>query len=228
MGRGILFLMAALFLSPAFSWYDSGHMISSWIAWQNMTPAARQRSQELLDVLKEAEPKTRRFIIASTWMDTIKKEGLAVTRYWHTVSEDQVTHGLSNGPEKQNSIWVAQEAIKTLSSSTSSHFAQALMLRALIHISQDLHSPLQICDDKKDRPPEHEKCYKAFSITPIDYQGEQLTNLAALWDSGLTAFPPVRSNHPEAEKVISVYARQLLLEVPLQKLPDLKEINPES
>ncbi|KEQ16983.1 phospholipase C/P1 nuclease family protein [Endozoicomonas numazuensis] len=67
-------------------------MISSWIAWQNMTPTARQRAQELLDILKEAEPKTHSFVIASTWMDSIKKEGLAVTRYWHTVSDQKDTH----------------------------------------------------------------------------------------------------------------------------------------
>ncbi len=227
MSRVILLLITTLFFKPAYSWYDSGHMISSWIAWQHMTPAARQKSQELLDVLQDAAPKTRSFMIASTWMDSIKKEGLAVTRYWHTVSEDQVIHGLAAGPEKQNSIWVAQEAIKTLSNPSSSVFAQAFMLRALIHISQDLHSPLQICDDRKNRPPEHEKCYIAFKISPIAYQEEQLTNIAALWDSGLASFPPVRSNDPNAEKIISKFASQLSQKLTSQSQSKLKELDPE-
>ncbi|WP_252176879.1 S1/P1 nuclease [Endozoicomonas sp. 4G] len=226
MCRGIVFLLASLFFSPVHAWFDSGHMISSWIAWQNMTPIARQRSQELLDVLKEAEPQTHSFIIASTWMDAIKKEGLAVTGYWHTVSDDQVVNGLANGPQQQNGIWVAEQAIKTLSNPDSSNFAQALMLRALIHISQDLHSPLHICDDRKERPPEHGQCYKAFAIAGVKYEEEQLTNLAALWDSGLTAFPSVRSYHPGAEKMIAEYSRQLLLDVPRHTLSNLKDSHP--
>ena len=36
------------FSLPAFAWDDSGHKLVAYIAWQQMTPAARERAVQIL------------------------------------------------------------------------------------------------------------------------------------------------------------------------------------
>lgn len=227
MRRVALFL---IMLAPGFcqAWYDSGHMASSWIAWQQMTPHARQQTQKLLDVFKDIEPATDNFVIASTWMDAIKDGGMKSTRYWHTISEHQVKYGLLTGPEGQNGVQQANESIKVLKDENSVLFAKAFHIRSLLHVIQDLHSPLQICNDSLSKPPEAKKCYQGFTFSAVPWHGEMIKNLAALWDTGVLAFPAVRHYDPNATAVVAEYSRQLLEKHPLSTLPDQTSIDPLS
>ena len=216
----IRFLIGVFFLisgSTVYGWYDAGHMSSSWITWQLLTPDARKESQRLINILSEAEPATSDFIVASAWMDSIKQNGFDATMFWHTVSAKQVDDGLPAGPSAQNGVWVVEKAIKALSNPYSSDFSKAFMLRVLLHAGQDLHSPMHVCNDEPDRPPEHDKCYKSFRIETVPFKGEFITNIASLWDSGVTAFPPTRSYDENAKKDISIYSQPLFQRVKVDR-----------
>ena len=207
------------------AWFDAGHMISSWIAWEKMTPKTRAEVQTLLDQLQHQPPNTRQFVEASTWMDGIKDQGLPITRYWHTIGQDRITEDVK-GPDHQHGVWVASEAIKTLSNPKANDFTKAFMLRALMHIAQDLHSPLHVCDDSPDGNPEIRACYKKFLIQPVNHGKESLANLARLWDAGVLAFPAVRADEPESLSIVQDYGRQFLNNTPAQELPSLTDENP--
>ncbi|WP_461535035.1 S1/P1 nuclease [Spongorhabdus nitratireducens] len=213
--------------SPAQAWFDAGHMASSWIAWQQLTPETRKQVQTYLDVLKDAEPETDNFMVASTWLDNIKQTGLGVTLYWHTASREQAIMGQAEGPANQNGVWIVQQAVRTLENPQASRFAKALMLRALIHVVQDLHQPLHVCDDDPERPYGAAHCYKAFRIRPVQYGHEQLINLHDLWDSALTAAPSVRYNDQQALAQAEQYGKTLLQRVNLEDLPALDETDPK-
>ncbi|MGI9275410.1 MAG: S1/P1 nuclease [Endozoicomonas sp.] len=219
----------ALFLlwpAHALGWFDAGHMASSWITWQELTPTAKEKVQEYLSVLKDAEPETEDFVIASTWLDNIKNSGLKVTLYWHTISRDQAINGLAKRPEKQNGVWIVQEAIETLENPKASRFARAFMLRALIHVVQDLHQPLHICDDNKEGRLEAARCYKNFPIKPFRYGKESLTNLHDFWDAVGSASPTIRYSDRDALKTTELYAKALLERVNKHSLPPLATRDP--
>ena len=221
-------LIAAGFLisTSVHAWFDAGHMISSWITWQNLKPDTRREVQLLIKELSHAEPKISDFVRASTWMDKVKSRGLWVTGYWHTISKESVQKAEIRGPFQQHGVWLVNEAVDTLSSSNSTRFNQAFMLRALMHVSQDLHSPMHICDDRKNRPDSSKKCYKAFKISPLDFHNENIGNLASLWDSGVLSFPPDRMSSRKVSQNIARYSKKLLARTDTTSLPNLNELNP--
>jgi len=85
----ILALAAALCPAGAQAWNARGHMTVAAIAWEKMTPAARQRAAALLQLnpdyptwtagVAEAERDRVAFIHAATWPDDIKSRACAGT-----------------------------------------------------------------------------------------------------------------------------------------------------
>ncbi|MRI31862.1 hypothetical protein EOPP23_02480 [Endozoicomonas sp. OPT23] len=221
-------LIAVTFLisSSVYGWFDAAHMTSSWITWQNLKPDVRREVKLLIREFQNVEPKTDDFVRSSSWMDGVKGRGLWVTGYWHTISEESVKNGKVHGPYQQHGVWLVNEAVDTLSSTKSSMFSRAFMLRALIHVSQDLHSPMHVCDDRDDRPESSKKCYKAFRISPVKFHDETIDNLASLWDSGVLAFPPDRMEDKKANRNIARFSKKLLARTDKAALPDLNELNP--
>ncbi len=221
-------LIAAGFLisTSVHAWFDAGHMISSRITWQNLKPDVRKEVQLLIEEFSHVEPKSNDFVKASTWMDDVKSRGLWVTNYWHTISKESVQKAEIRGPSQQHGVWLVNEAVDTLSSSNSTRFSRAFMLRALMHVSQDLHSPMHICDDRKNRPDSSKKCYKAFKINPLDFHNESLSNIASLWDSGVLSFPPYRMDSPKVSQNIARFSKKLLARTDKTSLPNLNELNP--
>ena len=101
-----LFLSVILCLTvPALAWDETGHKITAYIAWQQMTPAVREKVIEILRAAPEdsqigtfympygsrsAEARKREFfMLIATWADIIKDKNFD-TRYkkynnsnWH-------------------------------------------------------------------------------------------------------------------------------------------------
>src|SRR5262245_25864979 len=74
--------------SPALAWNSKGHMTVAYVAYQNLTPTARTRVDDLLRrnpyysewektipaTVSSAEKKLRIFMLAATWADQIKAD----------------------------------------------------------------------------------------------------------------------------------------------------------
>ena len=78
-----LALILLLVTTPVQAWFDGGHMVVAYIAYQNLTPATRARVDGLLKLnpmypawIKGVTPKRRglvAFLRAATWPDCIKQ-----------------------------------------------------------------------------------------------------------------------------------------------------------
>jgi hypothetical protein len=81
----LIVLIGASF--PILAWDDAGHKISAYIAWQRMTPQARERAAKILlaapedadlsvfylqDSRSAAAKQRELFMIASTWADIVR------------------------------------------------------------------------------------------------------------------------------------------------------------
>jgi hypothetical protein len=96
---GSVFLIALTVCAPVFAWNDEGHMAASYLAYQRLTPATRNRVDALLKLnphypkwlaaipsgFSEADRKMMVFMIASTWPDQIRSD------------RDYISDGLDNG-----------------------------------------------------------------------------------------------------------------------------------
>jgi S1/P1 Nuclease len=83
---GLVFLLSATLIAPAYGWYNEGHMIVAYIAYQQLTPAAKTRANALIkmnpmystwaaNVPKNSSQATidmMVFMQAATWADAIK------------------------------------------------------------------------------------------------------------------------------------------------------------
>lgn len=79
---------------PAYAWDDTGHKISAFIAWQQMTPTTREKVTNILrqapedsqlatyyqqfGVVREENRKQDYFMIAATWPDIVRDFGLEI------------------------------------------------------------------------------------------------------------------------------------------------------
>jgi S1/P1 Nuclease len=83
---GLLLLLSASVAAPLYGWDDEGHMMVAYVAYQQLTPAARSRANALLKLnpkyndwvatlpaaSSQADKDMMIFMIAATWPDKIK------------------------------------------------------------------------------------------------------------------------------------------------------------
>src|SRR5437762_505810 len=80
-------LCLLLVSSPVQAWFDGGHMIVAYVAYQNLTPQTRTRVDSLLKLnplyptwtkgLKKSQKPLAAFVRAATWADCIKRSSCA-------------------------------------------------------------------------------------------------------------------------------------------------------
>ncbi len=133
-----LFILALVVSQPAYSFGDLGHKMVAAIAWQKLTPYAKQNVERILGVGE------KRFIKASVWADHIKSdERFNYLKPLHYVNmPKQAT--VYNRKQDCKKDKCAVQAIHTFSDVLVSGKSKdkQLALRMLIHILADLHQPL--------------------------------------------------------------------------------------
>src|SRR5215470_17273860 len=85
---GLCLLLGTSVAAPAYAWNDRGHMVVAYVAYQQLTPTARDRANALLKLnpkygtwlatlpagTSPADRDTMIFMIAATWPDQIKRD----------------------------------------------------------------------------------------------------------------------------------------------------------
>ncbi len=161
----------------AWSYSDGGHQIVAKVAWQKLSPFARQNIERILGVGEET------FIESSLWADKIKSdERYNYLKPMHYVNLPKTVFKYDRKRDCQKDKCVVQ-AIKDFSqhAKSSDPKKSRLALRMLVHLIGDIHQPMH-AGLKEDR---------GGNWYRIKYQGKDL-NLHKLWDNQL-----VKRIHPE-------------------------------
>lgn len=236
MKRLLLAGIAALAPFAAPAWDAGGHMLVGQIAWQQLTPAARQKSSALIQTLEKTynEGQAYNFVTAGCWMDDMRAKPDYAWGKWHYVTIPWTPSGMpckipAEGP---HIVWAIGENLKTLRDPAAAKEQRALALAMLIHFVGDLHQPLH-ATDRGDRGG------NAFSIHGVPFTDlfpGTLANLHSYWDKAYgfdrggtkvvaTWQCPPLAQRPKApgEGTVAEHAAKLMAAYPPEALWQLQE-----
>jgi len=193
---------------PALGWDETGHKITSYIAWQRMTPDVRARVVKILLEAPEdsqlatfylsygsrAEETRKReyFMLTSTWADIVRDRDFAV-RYrkyhkddWHyadglwTSKAGTVLH-LTPAVNGGKAV-VKMAELDKLIRSNAPNSEKAVAIAWLEHLIGDIHQPLHSSSRVTDTEPEGDRGGNSFLLTPAGTPRPQQQNLHSYWD----------------------------------------------
>jgi hypothetical protein len=205
----LLSLLIAVFGTPVFAWNDVGHKLTAYIAWQRMSPAARESVIKIL--LKAPEdsglsalypqdsrsaPARRRelFMIAAYWADIVRDRDFPM-RYkyhhgnWHYADtfwrQENGQVKILENPSEEGGKAVEQlfEAEKTMRNPSATDAEKAIAIAWFMHLSGDIHQPLHTSARVTDLEPKGDQGGNTFLLTPKNTPRENQMNLHWFWDS---------------------------------------------
>jgi hypothetical protein len=203
---GLLFIFAM----PAFAWNDTGHKLTAYIAWQKMTPKARENAAMLLanapedsdlsvffpgDSRSVGARRLEHFMIAATWADIVRADKMPVRRAkyhkgnWHYSDiffreingKPVIATDLKDAPENAIERLYVMKAI--LGDTTKTDAERAIALAWVEHLVGDIHQPLHSVARVTELEPRGDQGGNLFELTPKDTPKENRENLHWFWDS---------------------------------------------
>jgi S1/P1 nuclease len=168
MRRSLLLAVAVLLVlatpRAALAWGDKGHEIVAWIAYQGLTPSARQQVDALLQHLTWSDLHRREQEELSSTRDEFKDQGPAIMqlmvaailpdkirvsdpndprRGWHFV-DWPIEAGHSGPPPSNNNAFnaLSQVLLPEIARPATDAATRAIDLAFVIHLVGDLHQPL--------------------------------------------------------------------------------------
>lgn len=209
----IIFLItvAFIFTNSVCAWDDTGHKLTAYIAWERMTPQAREKAFKILmsapedsdlsvyylqDSRSEAAKKLELFEIAATWADIVRDRNFKV-RYekyhkgnWHYADTFWTTENgriklLPNpaGEEGGQAIVKLKEFDKVLRDPAASGADKAIALAWFLHLAGDIHQPLHASARVTAEEPKGDQGGNLFLMAAATEPRETRLNLHWFWDS---------------------------------------------
>jgi len=206
-----LILLASFILtSPVAAWDDTGHKLTTYIAWEQMSPAARERAFKTLmsapedahlnvfylqDSRSAATKQRELFMLASTWADIVRDKDFK-NRYakyhksdWHYADTFwRVTDGkvdiLENFAEPKGKAVEQLFAFdKLLRDAAASDADKAIALAWILHLGGDIHQPLHTSARVTQYDPKGDQGGNLFMLSPKGAKGDDRVALHWYWDS---------------------------------------------
>lgn len=226
------------------AWDDVGHKLTTFIAWERLTPQTRERIAAILKAAPEDsdlgmlypqdsrsdEAKRRdHFVIASTWSDIVRDRSYDVRfkKYhkgtWHyydsfwTVENGSVK--ILEMPKEDGGQAVPKlfEFEKVLQSESASDAEKSIALAWILHLIGDLHQPLHCSARVTPEEPKGDQGGNLFLLRPKDTPREKQENLHWLWDS-IVKRTVLRVNDEPDQLYIPKIARQIVKKHPYSRI----------
>lgn len=208
----ILFLFA-IFVASVYSvsaWDDTGHKITAYIAWEQMTPQAREAAIKILlsapedsdlsafyfqDSRSAAARQRELFMIASTWSDIVRDKNFKNrnAKYhhgtWHYLDtfwrEDNGKIELVTElhSDEENAVERLFAFDKTMRDATASDADKAIALAWILHLGGDIHQPLHDSSRVTKYDPKGDQGGNLFMLSPKGAKGDDRLSLHWYWDS---------------------------------------------
>lgn len=177
----IVSLFLLFFAKTTCAWNALGHKLIVQIAYDHLTPAAKQRSQHY----NRAVDKTYAgisLVAAAPWLDRQRdSESLQMSGYFHYIDQPLAIRGLPcAAPYPINAVTSINKAVAVLKNPEISTKEKGLQLRILVHVVADLHQPLHAVNRCSRLHPKGDRGATLFRLgkNPI------AMNLHAYWDKG--------------------------------------------
>lgn len=225
-------LLAAAFVAgvmrSASAWDGTGHEIIAQIAWQNLSPEAREKISTLLHALPDyaeiltanaapADPDRdhEAFLIAATWPDIVRTPGKPQYRYnhpqWHYVDFPFVVGDLPKQPDPDgtwkpgtdpaNALQAFQKNLADIKDATLAQKDRAIALCWIEHLVGDIHQPLHATSLFDSRFPEGDHGGNSVRV----FAEGKVMNFHTLWDEMLGTDQRDAAVALEAARIMKAY-----------------------
>ena len=142
MHRIIYTALLLLFNLNIYAWNALGHQLVAQVAYDNLTPEAKQMCDKYNAALDSFSPSSN-FIVAATWLDQIRMNDI---HWFDSVHYIDIPFSTDHTPlpavPEINALKGIKQAITVLLSNKPSAAEKGLSLRILSHVIGDIHQPL--------------------------------------------------------------------------------------
>lgn len=246
----LLTVVFAAFSTSVFAWDDVGHKISAYIAWEQMTPKARERAIKILlaapedsqlstffisDSRPEAIRQRELFMIASYWPDIVRDRKFPVRneKYhrgtWHY--KDNFWKEVNGAVVPVTDLPVAAEnSIERLTyfdallrDPAKADPEKAIAIAWILHVGGDTHQPLHCTSRVTDLEPKGDQGGNLFLLEPRDPNKQFAESLHWFWDSVIRYNEPRVGSELECDNAYLIkMAKKIMKKHPVSKIGDLK------
>jgi len=242
----ILFFLLICFVltNSAFAWDDTGHKLTTYIAWQRMSPEVRERAIKILlsspedsdlsvffmqDSRSDAARRLEFFMISSVWSDIIRNRDFKVRfrKYhhgtWHYLDtfwrdvDGKVEIISELKSDDENAVERLFAFDKLLRDASASDADKAIALAWILHLGGDIHQPLHCSARVTELEPKGDQGGNLFELTPKDTPRENKVNLHWYWDSIVGRNVPRKNDASDADYLPAI-ANQMIKKYPLAKM----------
>lgn len=162
------------------AWNAIGHKLVAQIAYDKLTPEARELFNGYNQDFSMVFPSTN-FITSACWLDAIRSKDNHWFDTLHYIDQSFSKDGTPLVPIPHiNALWGIKQALAVLSSPKASSADKGLSLRVLIHVIGDIHQPLHTVTQVSKKYPKGDLGGNLFFLAknPIG------KNLHQYWDNG--------------------------------------------
>ena len=246
----VLILAVGSFAGIAAGWDDVGHKTTAYIAWQRMSPMAREAVIKILRAAPEdshlsayymqygPEPELTRkleyFMLAATWADIVRDRAFENRQkkyhksnwhyddtFWKQVGNK--AEALTGFEEGGQAVSRLNEFDKLIRSAESSDKDKAIAIAWIMHLIGDLHQPLHTSARVTDTEPKGDQGGNLFLLTPQGTPRETQVNLHWFWDSIVGRNYPLKGDTCEREYVES-FAKSTMKKHPFDSVKSLLDL----
>lgn len=250
MCRSVKLLMLLVFICipavTANAWDEVGHKLTAYIAWQQMTPQAREKVFQILMKAPEdsdlstpydafnsrsaATKKLELFMYASIWPDVIRNRAFEVRygRYnhsnWHYAKifwkQDEGKALKINDFPVESGIAVEKlgDFERILRDESLKDDERSVAIAWFLHVGGDLHNPLHNASRVTDLEPEGDQGGNLFVLRPRN-DNDFGVNLHGYWDSIIGKVKPRKNDACDLDYLAPI-ARKIM------KKHKLREMSP--
>lgn len=208
----LLFILIKLLFSSIFGWDDVGHKTTAYIAWQLISPQAREEIIRIflyapedsnlgaLFASYDARPievrKLEFFMLASIWADLVRDPSFILRHQkyhqgsWHYINkfwkQENGQIKLLQKPEGEDAGKALEKLFefeKILKDKSTSDSEKSIALAWFLHVAGDIHQPLHNSSRITDEEPKGDRGGNFFFLTPRYTPRERQENLHWYWDS---------------------------------------------
>ncbi len=199
------------FVLTASAWDDAGHKLTTYIAWEQMSPQAREKAFKILmsapedsdlsvfylqDSRSAAAKQRELFMIASTWADIVRDKNFKnryekyhkgdwhyADTFWRVTADGKVDVLKDFAEPKGKAVEQLFAFDKLLRDGAASDADKAVALAWILHLGGDIHQPLHTSARVTENDPKGDQGGNLFILSPKGATGNDRLNLHWFWDS---------------------------------------------
>ncbi len=245
-----LIIINIAFMFTAFAWDDTGHKLAAYIAWEQMSPTAREKAIKILlsapedsdlsvfylqDSRSAAAKQRELFMIASTWADIVRDKNFKI-RYakyhhgnWHYLDtfwrevNGKVELVPELEPDKENAVERLFAFDKVLRDASAADADKAIALAWILHLGGDIHQPLHDSARVTEYDPKGDQGGNLFMLSAKGAKGEDRLSLHWYWDS-IVGRNISRNNDACDSDYLPPIAQEMMKNFPPAKMQNRLEI----